>query len=400
MNAIKKYWIFYRILAVVLLVWSCKTNDPSPTINNFKYLKTAKTITQYTKDEFLTQFSKNFGQAAGLLSFLAQTGIKATKISYSTTTTDGKLVTASGLLVVPTGITKPLTLGSLQHGTIFSDSLAPSNFGAQSEAWAGNLLASTGVIVCMPDYVGYGDSKNEPHPYESNMGLAQGNVDFLLAVKEYLNSQKINWNGNLLLAGYSEGGYATMATQKLLEEKYPTEFTIKASCLGAGAYNKTATMNIFLTDQRKGEVNQNRSYIWVTTTYNRIHGLNRPLSAYFIEPFLSDIQAKGQLVTITNSFKDILNPDFVANVLNKTDTKFLAAVAENDIFDWKSNTTMFLVHGTADTYVPYINSETAFNAMKAKGTNITLTPVPGGTHSTTIQSYFFATIEMFNTYKN
>jgi pimeloyl-ACP methyl ester carboxylesterase len=384
-------------------IWSCNVSDtvsPIDEIATNKFLKSSKAIKQYSKSEFIAQLSNSFGNEAALLSFLVQSGIKATKISYNTTTTSGKAITASGLIVIPTDISGPLALGSLQHGTIFSDSLAPSNFHPISEAWSGNLLASTGVIVAMPDYVGYGDSASEPHPYENNKGLGQSNVDFLLAVKEYIKDEKLNWNNNLLLAGYSEGGYATMATQKLLEEKYPSEFKIKASSLGAGAYNKTATMNVFLTDVRKGQINQNRSYTWVITTYNSFHGLNRPLSDYFIEPYLSAIEQKGALVSISESFRDILRPTFISNILNGTDTKFIAAVAENDIYDWKSTTPMFLIHGSADTYVPIINSQSAVNAMKAKGANISLTTVPNGTHTSTILNYFLATIDMFDKYKN
>lgn len=389
------------ILVILFIGLSCSTEEPIiPSEIENVYLTESSEIQELSRTEFTSLLTNSLGSAAGQLSAFVQSGIKAVKLSYSTTTTDGKTITASGLMVIPTDIQSPMALGSIQHGTIFSDSLAPSYFQLQSEGLSGALLASTGVIVCMPDYVGYGASSSEPHPYEHNKGLAQANVDFLLAVKEYIRNEKLNWNNILMLAGYSEGGYATMATQKMLEEKYPMEFDIKASTLGAGAYNKTATMGAFLTDSRKGEINQNRSYIWVINTYNRIYGLNRPLSDFYVEPYLSQISQNGELAEIEVSFSEILNPQFTANILNGTDTGFISAVADNDIFDWKSNSRMFLIHGDADTYVPYINSETAVNAMKAKGSNISLNTVADGTHGSSIQTFFFETLNMFSEFKN
>jgi predicted peptidase len=43
-----------------------------------------------------------------------------------------------------------------------------------------------------------------------------------------------------MITGYSEGGFATMALQKKMEEQFPNEFNLVTSSCGAGAYNKTA----------------------------------------------------------------------------------------------------------------------------------------------------------------
>ena len=39
----------------------------------------------------------------------------------------------------------------------------------------------------------------------------------------------VNWNGQLFITGYSEGGYTTLSAQKLIEEEHPYEFNITAS---------------------------------------------------------------------------------------------------------------------------------------------------------------------------
>lgn len=394
---------FLKFSAVFVLInvtlWSCnKTTDPSPENSTFVSADLVKT---YSKLEFATAISTAQGGLGSTFTLFIRSGVKFYRITYKTKTAEGLDVVASGAFIVPTDITEPTALASYQHGTIFDEKEAPSYFNLESEALLGAFLASTGFYIAMPDYVGYGASKSSPHPYEHRAGLAQGNVDFLIAVKEYMTSQKLNWNKNLLMAGYSQGGYATMATQKLIEEKYSTTFNLKATSCGAGAYNKSKTIESFLKNKTSGEITNNRSYIWVMLTYDRIYKINRTLSSYFKEPYLTEITKNGIGATINKSFDEILTTEFKNGILNGTDKVWVDAIADNDIFDWKSNTITRLYHGNADTYVPYLNSTTALDAMKKKGSkDVTLSTTDKGTHSSTIQDFFLGTFDLLNTYKN
>jgi dipeptidyl aminopeptidase/acylaminoacyl peptidase len=49
--------------------------------------------------------------------------------------------------------------------------------------------------------------------------------------------------------------------------------------------------------------------------------------------------------------------------------------------------------------VPYFNSSTAAEAMKKRGAEVELITVPGGDHSTSINSFFLGTLEFFNSKK-
>jgi pimeloyl-ACP methyl ester carboxylesterase len=231
--------------------------------------------------------------------------------------------------------------------------------------------------------------------------LAQVNVDFLLAVKEFVKKKNINWNKNLFLAGYSQGGYATLATQKLIEEKYSSQFDLKASSCGAGAYDKTKTLESFINSKTSGESTNNRSYIWVLLTYDRLYGFNRPMTDYFVEPYASDIKVNRQNVNIARSFDEILNPNFVSGLKNKTETKWLEAIKDNDITEWNSKIPTRLYHGDADTFVPFFNSESAQKGMTAKGSKqVTLERIEGGTHGSSIPFFLLGTLDLFNKYKN
>ena len=52
-------------------------------------------------------------------------------------------------------------------------------------------------------------------------------------------------------------------------------------------------MKQIINDQSAGVDYINRLYVWVLLTYDRIYGLNQPLTYYFKEPYASQIQSAG-----------------------------------------------------------------------------------------------------------
>jgi dipeptidyl aminopeptidase/acylaminoacyl peptidase len=248
----------------------------------------------------------------------------------------------------------------------------------------------------MPDYIGYGKSASVPHPYEHRESLAQSSLDMLRAVKEYIAQEKIAWNNNVYLGGYSEGGFATMSMLKMMEEKAPTEFTIKAASLGSGAYDKTAFTKFVASNKTTPQAQFNSSYIWVLLTYDAIYGLKKPMSHYFKEPYAAQITANKHLAQITVPMQDILQDAFKKSVAEGSDMAFVNAIKDNDVFDWKPVAQMRLYHGTADDYVYFFNSQNAFDAMRKRGAmNVNLVPLNGKNHSSAIQDFLLGTIEFF-----
>ena len=383
----------YGILLFTLLFYGCrKTVDPEPGSR----LVSVTYVGEYKKDDIVKQTVAMMGSSAELLNLFLKYDVKCYKVSYTTTTTDGREITASGALMIPSGSDKRATLVSLQHGTLFDETDAPSYYKAGTESLLGVVMAASGFLAGMPDYVGYGDSRNEPHPYEHAEGLAVPIADFLLAAKEHFKKEGIKWNDNLLMAGYSAGGYATMAAQKLIEENYSSEFNLKATSCGAGAYNKSLLLDKFINEPTQGEVNHNRSYIWVMLTYNRIYNFNRPVSYFFRETYAGQIEANGYKVSIPGSFNSLLNPDFIASYKAGNEKEIEEAFRKNDLVNWKTNVPTLLVHGNADTYVPYVNSVAASEGMKAAGSaSVTLDTVEGGTHESSVADFIFKSYQRF-----
>lgn len=381
------------VVSLVIFLWSCdkSTNDPQPQV-----LVSSTLVKEYSKDEFI----KALGTTGQQVALFIRSGVRQYKIVYKTKTPDGTEIQASGALTVPVGLTETLPLLSYQHGTIFNDSEAPSYLGLTGEGFTASFLATLGYIVSAPDYIGYGSSKNLPHTYEHREGLATASLDMLRAVREVIAKEKLNWNNNLYIAGYSEGGFATLSLQKKMEETAKGEFNLKASSCGAGAYNKTLSFKTLLSTKSSGNPTHNASYIWVLLTYDNLYKLNRPMSSYFVEPYATQIQAQKQNVSITKSLDEIVSTATKNGIINGTDTALLSAIADNDIFDWKPTTPTRLYHGDKDTYVPYFNTKTAFDAMQKRGaTNVELKTIPGGDHGTSVQEFLLGTLEFFSLYK-
>jgi pimeloyl-ACP methyl ester carboxylesterase len=387
-----------RFTAVILLVFfigSCQKDEEE---RQPEFLVEHELLASYTREELAGLLSQAGGDIPDELSFMIGFDVSVYKIIYNTVDTRDNAILASGALVVPHS-SNPLPLLSFQHGTIHSEQDAPSYF--QSDNYISALLfSSTGYIMALPDYLGYGSSRHIDHPYEHGRSLATACRDMLRAVREFDRiNQQFKADKKLFLTGYSEGGYATMALLKLLEEEHAGEFSVTAATAGAGAYNKSGfARHILQTDQELRYLN---SFLWVLDTYNNVYGLNRPYSFYFNSPYSEIIQQGGVFANEELNPQILFRPDFRENLLNASDAGFLEVLADNDIYDWKPVTPLQLYHGTDDDYVFYFNSANAAEAMINRGaTSVELIPVDGGTHSTSVPDYLTGSFWFFLQHMN
>ena len=93
-------------------------------------------------------------------------------------------------------------------------------------------------------------------------------------------------NDQVFLAGYSEGGYATLAAQSGIESNYSEEITITASFPMAGAYDLAGTMVDYFLSEPEYE---NPYYVpYVLTSHIWYYqGVNTDLNMYF-EPYWAE----------------------------------------------------------------------------------------------------------------
>jgi len=302
--------------------------------------------------------------------FSGKYGVTLRRITYRTVTPDGRLIEASGVVAWPlklAGAASPML--SFQHATLFRNADAPSNNASTDSTLL--AVAGTGYIILMPDYIGYGASASEVHPYVHAQGLAAPIVDMVRATRQLLARHNIVANGQLFLTGYSEGGYATLAAQKEMEQNLPLEFPLTASLAAAGPYDMSATTQFMvgLATNAHPEIAG-----FVFKAYDRWYQWNR-LSGIFQSPYDTVVatyydgthSSSAISAALTTASADLFTTSFRTGFLGTGETTVKAAFAANDIYRWAPRSPTRLFHGVDDSIAPYFNATTARDAMNSAG---------------------------------
>lgn len=284
------------------------------------------------------------------------------RIEYMTSGVQGEPVRASGLVSIPVkslGSKSPVL--SYQHGTIFRDAQAPSNNAVASEVSV--VMASLGYIVVAADYVGYGVSKGQPHPYLLSAPSAAAAIDLLTAAKTWRSKNSVADNNQLFLVGYSEGGYVTMATHRALQQSNsPHLQQLRLVVPGAGPYNVQATMDSLID-----LVRDQYPVLGALINPGFLQHLGGSAQREVRRQLLKQLLPDDTDVVIDSTFIDNFLSDDVAN-LNRL----------SNVHDWKPNLPVRLFHGKDDRTVPYASSVSTLQAMQQRGAGdlVSLTPCP------------------------
>lgn len=175
-----------------------------------------------------------------------QSAVVLHRLTYETVSPWGGRTLATGALAVPAAAAQPLPLVSYQHGTVLLRSDLPSEQG--TEALVGVVFAATGYAAAMPDYLGLADAPAR-HPYHHAKTHATATVDLLRAARQWSATNAVPLDGKVFLAGYSQGGHATVAAQREIESLHADEFNLVAVGAGAGAYDLAGiTAEVFISD--------------------------------------------------------------------------------------------------------------------------------------------------------
>jgi pimeloyl-ACP methyl ester carboxylesterase len=273
------------------------------------------------------------------------------RLTYVTRDGDGRDVTASALAAVPMKPDgQPSPVMSWQHGTLFEDKRVPSNNAPLSEPAV--LMASLGYIVVAADYVGYGASKNVPHPYLMSAPTASAVVDLLTAAKYWRATSGLQDNGQLFMAGYSEGGYATMAALRAMEaSSSPHLADMVGVSPGAGPYSVTATMDSMLA-----LVRERNAFLRLVAWPGVLRSLSTSTRNTLRELLLREAIPPEADVTLTSTFIDLYLSDDSA-----------ALDTLSNVHNWKPTFPVLMFHGRDDRTVGYDVATRTLAAQRARG---------------------------------
>ncbi|WP_242920923.1 alpha/beta fold hydrolase [Pontibacter liquoris] len=309
------------------------------------------------------------------------------KIIYYTTY-QGKEIKASGLVCVPQGMPTPAPVLSAQHGTIFTQRDAPTNF---TDLSGFELFAAAGYVTLIPDYIGFGASKQIFHPYYDQQHSALAVVDMIKAGESFCRQQNVAISDKLFLVGYSEGGYVTLAAQKEIETHPEHGLKLTAVAAGAGGYDLTA----MLSGVASGKPYPYPAYLaYVLQAYDYTYNWNRPLTDFFQAAYAQKLPTLfngtngGSAINrqLTTDPHQLFAPAFFEALQSPSgELPLKQALQANSFQDWVPQSPTRLYHGTADEIIPFENSKQTYTRFIAQGArHLEFIPLEKGTHGSSL----------------
>ena len=325
---------------------------------------------------------------------------------YGTTGGAGEKTDASGGIMVPSG-TDPACQGPRPvllygHGTNLNKNMNMASPREGEAALIAAIYAAQGYIVVAPNYAGYESSKLSYHPYLNAKQQSGEMIDALTAARKSFASIGANANAKLFVAGYSQGGHVSMATQRALQA---AGTPVTAGAHLSGPYN----LGTFGDAVYAGNVNLGATIFTplVTTSFQKAYGnLYASPSEIYEDKFVTGIEtllpsttplngtSTGLLETgklpatflfagtasspqfapffgtpnlIKTSFRQAVLADIVANPTTPTHPLRVASV-KNSLLDWTPNKPMLLCGGNGDPTVFFgVNTTAAKAYFTSKG---------------------------------
>ena len=341
--------------------------------------------------EFMESFSKQEVQESvnddlGVIAPEIRYDVTMYKLTYNTIDPFGQEVIASGVIAYPENNDEAFPIISWQHGTEVKRDNVTSIRGFNVLS---NVLTGSGYIFLESDYLGLGDSEII-HPYCIKEPSAWTTIDLIRAAKSFLQmNNEIESNNEVILFGYSEGGYVTMAAHKIFEQNNLDDFNLIASFPMAGPYDLSETMvDLMLLQEPYGEP----FYLpYVLVPYITYYDMGSLYDFFLPEyasmfGFLFDGNYSGGYI---NSIMpeipiQVLLPEVIEDFTNNLNHPLRLNLSENDLYDWSPISDMYLFHGIGDELIPYENSLKAYNYFINNGSenvNLYLVPSELGGHS-------------------
>lgn len=189
----------------------------------------------------------------------ARNAVRLYRVTYSSIVPErgNQPTIASGLLAIPEDSGTSFPMVSYQHGTVYGKQEVPS-FPQQSPETQLMIaqFAGQGYVVIGADYFGLGTS-SEPEGYMVKASHQQATYDMLTASRAVLDHLKLSTT-KLFLAGWSQGGFVTMAMLEKLEQ---AGIKVDAAATASAPADVFVALNGFLNFPRKNDAS------WVTSLF-------------------------------------------------------------------------------------------------------------------------------------
>lgn len=337
-------------------------------------------------------------------------------VHYHTVGSAGEDTDASSAIMVPSGSdsscsgARPVLLYA--HGTSVQKSTDMANLAATEPRLVAAMYAAQGYLVVAPNYAGYAGSSLTYHAYLDASAQSNDMVDALRAARQSFAGIGAQESARLLLAGYSQGGYVALATQRAMQLQYSSEFNVSAAAPMSGPYSL-----LLFGDAIFGGAPTQGSSAFIpmlinaaqhagAAIYNSTSDVYEPQYASGIDTLLPGTSSLGELVAagklpndvlfaqdslpqaagyaaffgpdhlIKTSYRNNYLADLQAAPCNASIAQPLACapsqalrrwLLKNDLRTYLPSVPLLLCGGDQDPLVPFINAQSAAGYFSAQG---------------------------------
>ena len=249
------------------------------------------------------------------------------------------------------------------HYTITADAEAPSNMLSME-----SVLAMKGYAVILPDYVGYGLSRDHIHPYLHWRNAAQTAVDLLNCMPELLDHYGYSYPIDVIVTGYSQGGAVALGVTRMIEE-LDSSWIVRKLYAGAGPYDPAGT---YLYSMERNEMGIPAAIPLIVMGLSDAYGLGFQLQDFFLEPLVSNydewLLSKEYSVGEINQ---LMGSTIMSELMTETTLTLDNPQADllYEVLLWNSNvgydllSPAYFLHSLDDEVVPLLNTENLISQM-------------------------------------
>ena len=294
------------------------------------------------------------------------------EVMYTTQWHDGSAIKASGVVFIPRDVKKNPSMVCYNHGTRIKKARGLGIEDSEQSICVG--FAVDGYVVAFPDYIGLGHGEKF-HLYQHAETEARASVDLIKATQQLLADLKIETNGQLFLTGYSQGGHASMATHKYIQEKMNGSMKVTASSPMSGPYDLSGVQSEVMFHKYS-----HPGYLpYLLNSYNEVYKvipgdiLQIYKSPYdtVVRFFYNEQFEMGEINKyLPERPVDMIEDSYVKEFTENPQFAMHAAVKDNNVYDWKPESPVQICYCKGDEQVTYKNALVAFEAMKKNGSKL------------------------------
>ncbi len=324
------------------------------------------------------------------ISGVAKCDVKIVALNYYTPGVNGDRTNASGVMLVPTGsgagCTTAAGLVAYAKGT---DVMKPRTLASTADPETfllAAMYAAQGYAVVATDYLGFAKSSFSYHPYLHADSEASSVIDSIRAARNAASSVGANLSGKVMLAGYSQGGHASMAAHRAIERDNAGEINVVAGAHLAGPYNLSGSLKV--TNAIAGV----QFFVpYLVTAWQKVYGnIYSSVGAAFKAPYAGWIENLLPSPTLTydtlpydtsttpatmwvsgakpgealpNNARDAMfQTAFITDSQTNNSNALYLAAKKNDLLGWSPKSKLLLCGGSGDPTVPPAIHQTVMKA--------------------------------------